>query len=205
MKRSIFLLATASMLASCAQGESTASEAPAAEPPPLEKRIMFEREEQRDGNTITKHVAAFGNWAAECTYSRGARPSLSWCDVYPWSGALPKRDTVLTPYQERATVQYYDQKPVKIVLNTPPRAAGSKLSYACGYKTWSEAHNPTQLKFFYEADAQSFVTAMQTSDCVIVYKPANGGDEVSLTRASHGFRQANEYARNYSHYPKADI
>ena len=205
MMRYTTTLATAFMLAGCAPGGSTDQEAPAAEPPPLEKHIIFKREEQRDGNTITKHVAAFGNWAAECTYSRGARPSLSWCDVYPWSGALPKRDTVITPYQGRATVQYYNQKPVKIVLNTPPRAAGSKLSYACGYKTWSEPHNPSQLKFFYEADALSFISAMQTSDCVIAYMPGNGGDEVSLRRVAHGFRQANEYARNFSHYPKADI
>lgn len=104
-----------------APGADADADAPAAEKLPLEKRLLYVKDGEVGGKAVTKHVAAFGNWAAECSWSRGGSGGLSYCDVYPWNGALPKRSTVILPYADRATVQYYQDRPAKVVINTAAR------------------------------------------------------------------------------------
>lgn len=190
------------LLSACSGAPSADVDAPAAEKLALEKRILFVKDGDMNGRKVTKHAAVFGNWAAECTWSRGGDGALSFCDVYPWNGKLPRRATVISPYEERATVQYYEDQGAKIVLNTSARAAGSELAYSCGSAKWEGAESADQLKFFYKEEAQKFISQMKTAGCVISYTPRGGAASVEVARTSHGFREANEYAASFSRYPK---
>ncbi len=186
----------------CSGAPAADADAPIAEPLPLEKRILYVKDGETGGKKVTKHVAAFGNWAAECSWSRGGAGALSYCDVYPWNGTPPKRTTVILPYADRATVQYYQDKPAKIVINTAKRAANTTLRYACGATEWSGPEEGSRLKFFYEAEAQRFISQMKSSDCKIVFTPAGAKEQMEINRIAHGFREANEYASSFSRNPK---
>lgn len=189
-------------LNACSAGSPADADAPTAEKLPLDKRILYVKDAEVSGKKVTKHVAAFGNWAAECSWSRGGAGGLSYCDVYPWNGNLPSRATIILPYEDRATVQYYQDKPGKVVIKTAARAANTMLRYACGATEWSGPENGNRLKFFYEDEAQRFVSQMKSSDCKIVFTPAGAKEQMEIERIAHGFREANEYAESFSRYPK---
>jgi hypothetical protein len=198
----IVAVVTAFALKACSGAPTADADAPAAEKLPLEKRILFVREGDVGGKKVTKHVAAFGNWAAECSWSRGGSEERSYCDVYPWNGTLPKRATVITPYPDRATVQYYEDRPAKVVINTAARATNTTLRYVCGATEWSGPEESSRLKFFYDADAQRFISQMKSTDCKIVFTPQSAAQPVEIKRLAHGFREANDYAASFSSYPK---
>lgn len=185
-----------------ADADAADADAPAAEKLPLKKRILDVKDGEVSGKKLTKHVAVFGNWAAECVWSRGGASESSYCDVYPWNGTLPKRSTVILPYADRATVQYFQDKPAKVVINTAARAANTTLRYACGAMAWSGPDDASRLKFFYEAEAQGFISQMKSTDCTITFTPQYAKEPVEIERIAHGFREANDYAASFSSYPK---
>lgn len=189
-------------LNACSAAPPADANTPAADKMPLDKRILYVRDGEVSGKKVTKHVAAFGNWAAECSWSRGGAGGLSYCDVYPWNGKLPSRATIIMPYEDRATVQYYQDKPGKVVINTAARAANTTLRYDCGAIEWSGPENASRLKFFYDDEAQRFISQMKSTDCKIVFTPRSAAAPVEIERVAHGFREANEYAASFSRYPK---
>ena len=201
----VFASAVALAVAGCAEPAAVAvdSDTPTRDPLPLDKRIVYVKDYVATGAKVTKHAAVFGNWAAECSWSRGgAREEVSWCDVYPWNGVLPKRQSVLIPYADRATVQYFQKKPVKIVLNTAARDADGGLRYACGGLEWRDDGRGAHLKFFYDEEAKRFVSQMRASDCKIIYRARGAAAQTEIVRIARGFSQANDYASSFSSYPK---
>ena len=171
---------------------------------PLAKKIVWVKEAGQNGEKTTRHLAAFGNWAAECSYSRGgAGEETAWCDVVAFNGEAPRRKTVMVPYEGRATVQFYNDKPAKVALWTKPRAAGTELGITCGYAQWRGPENSSRIKFFYDDDAHYFISHMKDNGCTITYTPRGETAPVEIQRISHGFKQAAEYGEQFSNYPKA--
>lgn len=199
------MLASCALIASCGDAgpQMNSTETVPTGPLPLEKRILSEKSRTDGTKTIKKHYAAFGNWISECVFSNDPAKAkrTTWCDVYPWNGTQPKRMLAITPYRDRATVQFYNQKPAKIVLRTSKRADGSTFSYKCGPSRWQGPSNRNRLKFLYDTQALPFLGQMRSQDCQIKYVPARGSEERTVTHRAHGFRQAYEYAHRYVRVP----
>jgi hypothetical protein len=200
------MLSGGMVLAACSAGtgDSGGYDRDAA-PPSLEMRVLSDETGELDGKTVRNMVVAFGYWAAECAAVRKpSEPLMGWCDIYPYSGELPERSTVILPYDDRATVQYFERKPAKIVLHTATRESGTELAYACGPAKWSGSESFHQLKFFYDADARPFLNQMGREDCTLTFTPMGDAEATSITLPAHGFDEANAFASKFSKSPKLE-
>lgn len=200
-----FILVSTALLSSCGETEQPMESAKAAplRPLPLEKRLLSEKSRKNGTKTIKKHYAAFGNWISECVFSNDPAKArrTTWCDVYPWNGKQPKRYLAITPYRDRATVQFFNEKPAKIVLRTSKREHGSTFSYQCGPSRWQGPSNANRLKFFYDTQALPFLGQMRSRDCTLEYQPAGTTEVRTITHTAHGFREAFTYAQRYVRVP----
>lgn len=169
----------------------------------LDKRVLSDKTIEREGRKTRRHEVQFGNWISACVGVREtAKPVRGWCDVYPATAGPVTAKNPILPSSNRATVQFFERKPAKIVLRTSARQPGTELSYSCGTKHWSGPENMSRLKFFYDREAMPFLMQMQRSDCTLSFVPRGQEATATLTFPSHGFKQAFDYARYYSPSPK---
>ena len=171
-------------------------------PLPLDRQTHRDVTGGQNGRTSRTHWVTMGNWMVNCFYlhAGGGQSAIASCDVAPFSGEVLAGQPI--PVPNMAVVEFArNQKPrLSLVLYEPE--PGTQWSYECGNRQFGTGDARKGRTMLDEGASAAFISVMKTRDCSFVYVPQGAGETLVSTNLSHGFDEAERYARQYVASPQ---
>ncbi len=169
----------------------------------LQKRVFnVSNTQKKSGAQVNRHDASFGNWTTRCSFTRSQSDNFGECIVVPYNGNTSEMSMMNLSYNSLARVSYRGRREGRIDLVTPLREKGSDIAYKCSDVVSKGPENKSENRIFIKTEAERFINRMGRSDCTIEFT-RRGEEEATIYRfLSHGFSQANMYAKQYALNPK---